>query len=674
MKLVWSSDINIDNDDVQTTVAVIDGHRKGIYELVGVMVASGKRTGAPAMRAILDAYGLENVPIGVKTTLTQADYDFYPTETRDLFGKTGETDADYQDAATLYRQLAVANPGMYIATGGALTCESAFLDSSADGISGLTGSQLITAQGLKLFCVGGRIGLTANEPNFDDDRAAAYNVCENWPEPIVFGAIPSDVSTIMAAVRVRVDESRAVNPARFAFSRGAVTISSGFLGPLTLNDPSGDIDGYRNSGDTIVIEEIIDEIQDNLGATFTRTATGKMLCNPSSPSHTFSVGTAPNRHVCLASRTISQAAQQTKLQGWLDAVEGPTRVNLWKNSTNLYGASDNSATITNSVANGLDGTSSASTITGGGWAGHVISNLRAFAGQTYKYVVHMKKTSGITRFPAVTMVFKNSTGGTIGDLIAEAGAVINTNTGVGYAATGGTAPAYGSQACTVAVQTAPSTLGANYNDWWEVVLTVTAPTNTQFINFYIQSVAGNNATSYTRDGTGTSGTVTVWGMGLYPESSYGGYIATTERPVFVAATTAALGALAATDGADSLSATGTQGIGGVLAATDGADSLSATGTNQNSGVLASTDGADSLVGTGVVPAVGSLAVTDGADTLSGTGVATNNEPITGSLSAADGTDTVNGSGVTNYGVWVDTAPPQATVWVDVQAPRVLTWT
>lgn len=623
--LVWSSDINIDNDDVQTTAVVIDGHRKGIYNLVGVMVASGKRTGAPAMRAILDAYGLTDVPIGVKTTLTQADYDFYPTETRDLFGKIGETDADYPDAATLYRQLAVDNPGMYIATGGALTCESAFLDSAADGISGLTGSQLITAQEIKLFCVGGRIGLTANEPNFNDDVTAAYNVCENWPEQIVFGAIPSDVSTIMAAVRVRIDESRAVNPARFAFSRGAVTIPSGFLGSLTLNDPSGDIDGYRNSGDTIVIEEIIDEIQGNLGDSFSRTATGKMVVNTGTLQHTFSVGTAPNRHVCLDTRAITQSAQQTKIQGWLDALVGPSRVNLWKNSTSLYGSSDAGATLTDDVAGGIDGNASASTIAGSGWAGHVISNLRAFAGQTYQYVVHMKKTSGLTRFPAVSIVFKNSTGGTIGDLISEAGGVINTNTGVGYAATGASTPYYGSLACSISVQEAPASLGPNYADYWEVVMSVTAPSGTQFMNFYIQAVSGNNATSYTRDGSGGSGSVNVWGMGLYPESSYGGYLPTTDRAAFSSLTdytmTADAGACDITGSAANLE----RGL--KVAASAGAVAISGATAGLRAGRrLACDAGAVQATGTdatlaydhALAAASGSVAVTGSAATLTRT--------------------------------------------------------
>lgn len=75
------------------------------------------------------------------------------------------------------------------------------------------------------------------------------------------------------------------------------------------------------------------------------------------------------------------------------------------------------------------------------------------------------------------------------------------------------------------------------------------------------------------------------------------------------------GSLAATDGSDTLSSSGSPIVVGSLAVTDDADTLSATGGQSPIGSLAVTDDTDTLVATGSPVVVGSLAVTDGTDTL-----------------------------------------------------------
>ena len=109
----------------------------------------------------------------------------------------------------------------------------------------------------------------------------------------------------------------------------------------------------------------------------------------------------------------------------------------------------------------------------------------------------------------------------------------------------------------------------------------------------------------------------------------------------LAAPTVITGDAALTQGADTLSATGTVDIAGSASLTQGADTSSGAGAVAIVGSASLTQGADTLLANGGLPAIlGDAALTQGADTLSATGTV----DIAGSASLTQGADTSSGAG------------------------------
>lgn len=131
------------------------------------------------------------------------------------------------------------------------------------------------------------------------------------------------------------------------------------------------------------------------------------------------------------------------------------------------------------------------------------------------------------------------------------------------------------------------------------------------------------------------------------------------------------GSLAVTEAPDTAAASGTvayPGISGALASNESADTASAAGTVAYpaiAGTLASTEGSDTLAALGTVGNVisGSMAATEASDTASGTGTITN-PVITGTLAATEGGDTASGSGTVAF-------PAIAGALAATEAPDVL---
>lgn len=120
---------------------------------------------------------------------------------------------------------------------------------------------------------------------------------------------------------------------------------------------------------------------------------------------------------------------------------------------------------------------------------------------------------------------------------------------------------------------------------------------------------------------------------------------TNEIEFKIADSSGAAGTLAATEGADSLAASGLVATVGTLSAADGADSSAAAGVVRVAGSLAATDGADSAAFTGATASIGSLSAIEGADLAAATGFARDN--ISGTVAATDGADIAvfSGAGV-----------------------------
>jgi hypothetical protein len=91
----------------------------------------------------------------------------------------GDTKANYTDCLTGYRTILAANTNVVIVATGFATCLYQLMTSSADGISSLTGAQLIQANVSKLVLCCGE-NPTGSEWNFENDPVDWNYLFANW--------------------------------------------------------------------------------------------------------------------------------------------------------------------------------------------------------------------------------------------------------------------------------------------------------------------------------------------------------------------------------------------------------------------------------------------------------------------------------------------------------------
>lgn len=191
--VILSSDWGVDTDDIGDHWVAAHMHRLGMINLLGILSATDIPTSAPGTRAALDFLGYQSIPVGAwqgtyPYTGSYHTFDNFATAVRDQF-RPGDTRANYPDAAVFYRTLLAASAGnVTIITTGPFTDVRALMNSGPDGISPLTGIQLIQAKVVELVAVCG-VQWPTGDPatldyNMDIDAPSAADVFANWPGPI----------------------------------------------------------------------------------------------------------------------------------------------------------------------------------------------------------------------------------------------------------------------------------------------------------------------------------------------------------------------------------------------------------------------------------------------------------------------------------------------------------
>jgi hypothetical protein len=193
--IIHDQDLNTDVDDVAEYPMWAYLKRKYNRNLVAVTISSANDYSAPCAEALLAHYGMTNVAIGAyqNNPAGLPTSSAYAQQVASRFGFGSKTRTDYSDAVTVMRTaLAAAADGTVVMTGtGPLTNFSALLQSAGDGISPLTGLQLVTAKVKRFIYSGGAYpdsSLLAGgyESNFHKDITATLYVIANWPGEIVF--------------------------------------------------------------------------------------------------------------------------------------------------------------------------------------------------------------------------------------------------------------------------------------------------------------------------------------------------------------------------------------------------------------------------------------------------------------------------------------------------------
>jgi len=198
VNIILDSDMAVNSDDVGDHAMLWAMAARGEANILALIISSTNDYSAPCARAVARYYGHPNVPIGANKTNIPDSYaaysSYYTQQVAAHFGDSTETRFSYPDAVTVYRQAlaGVADHSVYIVSGGYYRPLVDLLQSGPDGISPLSGLQLITRKVVRLIIVAGSFpdsGTTDRGDMLIDPDSGSY-VVANWPGQLIW--MPDD--------------------------------------------------------------------------------------------------------------------------------------------------------------------------------------------------------------------------------------------------------------------------------------------------------------------------------------------------------------------------------------------------------------------------------------------------------------------------------------------------
>ncbi|MDF1751729.1 MAG: nucleoside hydrolase [Verrucomicrobiales bacterium] len=154
---VLSTDMATDVDDTAAIGMLIEAAKRGRGTIAACVSDAPTRHGAPALRAFLDAWGYETVPVGAYQGYAGNPAEHaYPARVAHQFGQASLTRSDFPDSVSVLRRAYAESPDhsvTFIAIG-FLTTLDELLQSPADEISPMTGRQLFEQKTRMVVSVG----------------------------------------------------------------------------------------------------------------------------------------------------------------------------------------------------------------------------------------------------------------------------------------------------------------------------------------------------------------------------------------------------------------------------------------------------------------------------------------------------------------------------------------
>ncbi len=189
--VIFDTDMGNDIDDALALAMLHSLTSRGECRLIGVTLTNANSFAVPYVRMIDRFYGREALPVGAALKhLKDGDHDNYlsaalksaPEEYRgsDLHA------AAEPAVIVLRRLLAASTEKVIIVQVGFSTNLAALLDSKGDAISPMNGMELAKTKVALLSAMAGNFVETNPEYNVNLDLAAAQNVFERWPTPVLF--------------------------------------------------------------------------------------------------------------------------------------------------------------------------------------------------------------------------------------------------------------------------------------------------------------------------------------------------------------------------------------------------------------------------------------------------------------------------------------------------------
>ena len=219
--IIFDTDMDTDCDDVGALAMLHALADKGEVTILATPVSSKFPYSVPCTEAINNYYGRGDLPIGCPkgdgagikrgSKYAQQIADAYPTQYK--------TNDDAPNAVTVYRKVlaAQADASVTILTVGYLTNLRDLLASKPDGISDLSGAELVKRKVTLWVCMGGRYP-KHDDPrkfgNFKPDAESAVIAVRDWPTPIVFSGLGGEETLLTGQT---LDTTPKENPVRKAY-------------------------------------------------------------------------------------------------------------------------------------------------------------------------------------------------------------------------------------------------------------------------------------------------------------------------------------------------------------------------------------------------------------------------------------------------------------------------
>lgn len=205
-KVIIDTDLDSDVDDVGALSMLLNLHKKGQIELLGVIVTSDDPYAPVCASALNTFYGFTSIPIGFnKNQPNLRNHSKYTKSIADFFPSGLQSWNDAEDAVSLYRNLLVQQPNesVIIVTIGHLSNLEKLLQSAPDQISDLDGKSLVREKVKKWVCMGGKFP-QGKEANFfrPDPESTVYSV-NNWEKEVIFCGYEVGSKVITGGTRLK---------------------------------------------------------------------------------------------------------------------------------------------------------------------------------------------------------------------------------------------------------------------------------------------------------------------------------------------------------------------------------------------------------------------------------------------------------------------------------------
>jgi len=221
VRIILDTDMYEDCDDAAALAMLHVLDDRGECDLLGVMVNGPSQHGLKATDMINTYYGRPDLPIGVAEELGTKQIHSWTFYIRDKPFPADITRESAPPATELYRRLLAESPdkSVVIASVGFLNNLARLMESPPDGISPLSGKELIQAKVRELAVMGGNYQRGGSTYNLDRHyQEAAAKVINGWPGRVTYlGEEIARLKPYLNGPRLW-SETGPGNPVRYAYT------------------------------------------------------------------------------------------------------------------------------------------------------------------------------------------------------------------------------------------------------------------------------------------------------------------------------------------------------------------------------------------------------------------------------------------------------------------------